>query len=96
MNFQTIVILSGALFLCLLVVFRTYTRRRWVPILALLAPTLFFSFRWARFRVAWLELGLAIGLALLGFLLWWILYGRRLPPPEQSSIRVWTKEDPFE
>lgn len=95
MSFQTIVILGLSLFLSLLAVFRTYPRRRWVSVLVLLAPALFFAVRWARFRSAWLELGLGIGIALFGIALWWILYGRTLPPPEESSIRVWSEEDPF-
>lgn len=95
MSIQTIVILCLSLFLSLLAVMRTYARRRWVTILVLLVPVLFFSIRWARFRSAWLELGLGFGLALLGILLWWLLYGRRLSPPQESEIRVWTEDDPF-
>jgi hypothetical protein len=95
MSFQTIAILSVTLFLCLLAVIRTYSRRRWLTLLVLLVPSIVFSIRWARLRAAWLELGIGAGIALLGFMLWWILYGRRLPKPEESSIRVWTQEDPF-
>jgi len=95
MSYQTIAILGLSLFLSLLAVIRTYARRRWISILVLLVPAVFFSFRWARFRSTWLELGIGFGIALLGVLLWWILYGRKLSPPEESKIRVWTEEDPF-
>jgi hypothetical protein len=39
------------------------------------------------------ELAAALGLAVLALGLWWILLGRRLPPPAEPAIRVWTKDD---
>lgn len=95
MNIQTVLILGIALCLSLLAVIRTYPRRRWVTALVLLAPVIFFSIRWAKFRSAWLELGVGAAIALLVLLLWWFTIGRKLPPPEESSIRVWTEDDPF-
>ncbi len=95
MNFQTVVILAVALFLSLLAVLRTYPQRRWVTALVLLLPVGFFSIRWAGYRDAWAELGLGSGIAFAGVLLWWFTYGRKIPPPTESDIRVWSEEDPF-
>ncbi len=95
MRYQTIAILSVAHFLSLLAVLRTYARRRWVTIVALLFPVLYFSVRWANYRDAWTELGIGFGIALVGILIWWVSYGRKLAPPKESSIRVWSEEDPF-
>jgi hypothetical protein len=95
MDLQSISILSMAIFLSLLAVLRTYSRRRWVTILALLLPVIFFSVRWARYRSAWIELGIGTGIALLGLSAWWVLYGRKISPPKESSIRVWSEDDPF-
>lgn len=95
MNLQTVFILSAAFFLSTIAVFRTYTRRRWVPIVVLLLPTIIFSIRWARFRSAWLELLTGVGIAVLGVVIWWFFYGRKLDPPKEDTIRVWTEDDPF-
>ncbi len=95
MNLQASAILVLAFFFSLLAVLRTYRRRRWVTASALLLPVLFFSVRWARYREAWLELASGIGIAILGILVWWVAYGRKIPPPQESSIRVWSEEDPF-
>jgi uncharacterized membrane protein len=51
--------------------------------------------RWAAYRQAWAELGLAVLLAGVVCAVWWLAYGRRLPPPTDDNIRVWTKDDPF-
>jgi len=53
------------------------------------------AFRWASFRQAWPELGLAVAAAAAICLAWWFAYGRRLPKPTDDNIRVWTKDDPF-
>jgi hypothetical protein len=95
MSFQSISILGIAIFLSLLAVVRTYPRRRWVTVLVLLIPVIFFSIRWARYRDAWTELIAGSGIALVGMLAWWLLYGRKISPPEESSIRVWSEDDPF-
>jgi hypothetical protein len=68
-------------------------RRRWI-ILLLPIPTMILVVRWAIYRQAWLETGLASVLAAAAFTLWWLAIGRRLPPPE-DTIRVWTQDDPF-
>ncbi len=95
MNLQTIFILCAAFFLCLIAVMRTYARRRWVTVIVLVLPTLIFSIRWARFRSAWSELFTGGGLAIACIVIWWFLYGRKLDPPKEDTIRVWTEEDPF-
>jgi len=51
--------------------------------------------RWAAYRQAWAELVVATLAAGLICVLWWFAYGRRLPPPTDDNIRVWTKDEPF-
>jgi hypothetical protein len=53
------------------------------------------AIRWAGYRQTWLELAVAVLLSSVICLAWWFGYGRRLPPPSDDNIRVWTKEDPF-
>ena len=69
-------------------------RRRWmmtsIPLVVAILALL-----WAAYRRAWAELGVAAVAAAAISLGWWFAYGRRLPPPTDDNIRVWTKEDPF-
>jgi hypothetical protein len=69
-------------------------RRRWLLALTLIAVVVLAS-RWAAYRQAWAEFGVAALAATAVVLLWWFSHGRRLPPPTDDNIRVWTKEDPF-
>ena len=69
-------------------------RRRWmitsIPLVVAILALL-----WAAYRRAWAELGVAAVAAAAIGLGWWFAYGRRLPPPTDDNIRVWTKEDLF-
>ena len=87
----TLAILFGA---TAIVHARTLARRRRVFLLLWLAIAVLI-YRWAIFRGAWTELAAAAGIALAVFLLWWIVWGRRLAAPADDNIRVWTEEDPF-
>ena len=69
-------------------------RRRWMVALIPLVVVVL-ALRWASYRQAWAELGVAVVAAAVICLGWWFAYGRRLPPPTDDNIRVWTKEDPF-
>ena len=90
----TVLGLAALLFILALVAVRSERhRRRWIVLLVPI-PLVVLVVRWAIYRQAWLETGLASALAVIAFALWWIAVGRRLPPPE-DTIRVWTKDDPF-
>ncbi len=95
MDWQTVGLLGALLFVVTLAVLRSVPRLRRVIILVLPLPAGFLVYRWAAYRGAWRELGLAAALGLAALGLWWWAVGRRLPPPGESPIRVWTKDDPF-
>jgi len=93
-DWPTTILLATVLFLLGLVALRGERRlRRWI-ILLLPIPSVYLILRWAAYRQAWDEAGVAALLALTALGIWWRLRGRHLPPPA-SSIRVWSKDDPF-
>jgi hypothetical protein len=95
MNWETGLVLGGILFVLGIVILRSEPRtRRWI-FLILPLPTAVLVYRWVRYEGAWSELAVGIATGFIALLAWWILVGRRLPPPTGSSIRVWTKDDPF-
>lgn len=96
MNLQNIILLGAGYFILFIIYLRTEKRIKLLVVLVLLLPMVFFSTRWATYRGAWLDLGLGVVMALSGIGVWWLLIGRKLPPPKGSTIRVWTKDDPFE
>jgi hypothetical protein len=95
MNWETAIVLGGLLFVVALVSVRSEPRtRRWL-ILILPLPTAVLVYRWVRYEKVWVELGFGVAVAGIAVFVWWVLIGRRLPPPTGSCTRVWTKDDPF-
>jgi hypothetical protein len=95
MNWQNVFLLAGGITLLTLVLLRSVPKiRRWILLLIAL-PTAVLIVRWANFRSAWGDLAAALGIAVAVLLLWWRVYGRHLPPPQESQIKVWTEDDPF-
>ena len=75
---------------------RSVPRRRWLTVLVLDFPLLVLIVRWAAFRHAWADLAVGLAGSVLAFAGWWILRGRKLGPPRDDNIRVWTQDDPPE
>jgi membrane protein implicated in regulation of membrane protease activity len=95
MNWQNVLLLAIGILLLGLVLIRSVRRiRLWIFILVGI-PTIVVTLRWANFRSAWFDLGVSMILAIAVILIWWQVYGRRLPPPQESQIKVWTEDDPF-
>lgn len=94
MNWQTFGLLSIAFLGIGLLHARTIPKRRRVFLLVWLIVGVLI-YRWANYRGAWAEVGLAAALALIVFGLWWLFYGRKLPTPSDEGIRVWSEDDPF-
>ncbi len=95
MDWQSALVIAGIFTAIALTLLRTTPRRRRWVLLLVPAPTCFLIYRWTAFREAWTELVAALLLAVLVTGVWWLAYGRRLPPPSDGKIRVWTRDDPF-
>ncbi len=95
MSWQTSILLGALVFVACIAVLRTPRRvRRWI-ILILPLPLVVLIYRWAAYRRAWFDLAIALVIGIAGLGLWWGFWGRRLPAPNDETIRVWTKDDPF-
>jgi hypothetical protein len=87
------VFLTIAFVLVLLAWQRTVSKRRWLTLLVIVVPVVFFTFRWARFKKQLLEWQLAAGIAIVSNALFWIVYGRTHPPGYKGDITVLGMED---
>jgi hypothetical protein len=96
MDILSSLVIALSFLLTFAAVLRTVPNRRFLTIIFLLLPLTVFSYRWSLFRGTRMEWFIGLACAFVLFAAWWIIKGRRLPPPDDSNIRVWTKEDPFE
>jgi hypothetical protein len=94
MNWQTVLLLAAAFLGISLLHARTIPKRRKIFLIVWLIVAILI-YRWANYRGAWREVGIAAASAFLFFIIWWVVYGRRLPTPTDDGIRVWSEEDPF-
>ncbi len=95
MDWWAALILAAILTSLTLAVVRSDKRRRRRLLLLIPLPLLLLVCRWASYRHAWIELAVAVAITGAVVAAWWLAYGRRLPPPSDDNIRVWTQNDPF-
>jgi hypothetical protein len=96
MDWLTILILVCVFTISFMLWMRTVPKRRFVTFLFLLLPIVILTMRWAAYRKSWAEWLLSAGAAMVLLLIWWLSIGRKLPTPKDGTVRVWTKDDPFE
>ena len=75
-----------------LVWLRSDRRARWAPLLFFTLPGIGLLCFWATYRGRFAELWAGLGLALGLTVLWWLLWGRRLPPADSGNIKVFERE----
>ena len=78
--------------LIFVVVLRTDLRARWAGLLLFAVPGLGLLCFWAAYRAQFNALWVGLGLGVLVTLVWWLAWGRRLPPQDSDKIKVWEKE----
>ncbi len=73
--------------------FRVERKGRWVAIFFLAGPVCFLMYALAQIRDHMVELFTALGIAAVAFLLWYLVYGRKMPTPTSDNIKVWKPDD---
>lgn len=90
MNWPNILPLSLGLALCLIAFVRV--ERKWLwAVMVLNGFVGYLIWQWAQFTGQWAEVWTSVGLAVGLVLVWWLVRGRKLPPPI-STIKVWGQD----
>jgi len=92
-DWQTTLLLAVAFLGIGLVWLRIERRMRRFVFFILVVPVAFLVCRWAAFRSAWPEALISLGIAAASLAIWWVTFGRKLPTPQGSTIRIITEED---
>lgn len=90
MNWPNILPLTGSLVICLIALLRV--ERKWLWAVVVLTGFVgYLIWQWVTFTGQWAEVGTSAGLAVGIVLVWWLVRGRKLPPPI-STIKVWGQD----
>jgi hypothetical protein len=90
MNWPNVVPLTFGAVICLIALLRV--ERKWLwAVIVLVGGVGYLVWRWAQFTGQWVEVWTSAGLALGIVGVWWLVRGRKLPPPV-STIKVWGQE----
>jgi hypothetical protein len=90
MNWANVLPLTGGLVICLIALLRVERRWRWV-VLVMNGFVGYLIWQWVKFNGQWAEMWTSAGLAVGIVVVWWLVRGRKLPPPI-STIKVWGQE----
>jgi len=71
---------------------RTDLRARWTALAFFAVPGLGLLCFWAAYRSQFGAFWAGLGAALVITLVWWLAWGRRLPPADSNNIKVWGQE----
>ncbi len=71
---------------------RSDRRARWAALLFYTLPGIGLLCFWAVYRARYGELFAGLGLGFGLTLIWWLIWGRRMPPPDSGKIKVWGQE----
>lgn len=93
MNTSNLIVLAVIFTAVLLLVQRTERRRWWLTALILIVPVGFLTYRWAIYRGQVIETLIALGVAAVLNVLFWLFYGRLHPPLSSDDIHVIGMED---
>lgn len=92
MDGSTIVGVTAALLVLLLLVRRVERRALGVFVLVFVLPLALLIVVWAHLWGRWPEVGVAAGITLVIAVVVWALFGRRLTRASSDSIQVWGQE----
>ena len=92
MNWFRLIAFTAIWTIIFLVWARTDVKARWTALVFMTIPGLGLMCFWASYRGQFGEFWAGLGLGLVVTFLWWLFYGRRLPPSNSDNIKVWGQE----
>ena len=90
MNWPNVLPLTAGFVICFIAFLRVERRWLWAVIL-LIGFVSYLIWQWVKFTGQWAEVWTSVALALVIVGLWWLVRGRKLPPPI-STIKVWGQD----
>ncbi|MBI3361273.1 MAG: hypothetical protein HY023_09200 [Chloroflexi bacterium] len=71
---------------------RTDLRAKWAALVFFTVPGIGLLCFWAAYRGRFGDCGLGLGIAIVVTVVWWLIWGRKIPPADSDRIKVWGQE----
>ncbi|HJO91382.1 MAG TPA: hypothetical protein QF606_06915 [Anaerolineales bacterium] len=93
LQWNIVFLLTLATLAILFLFFRVEKKARWISLIFLVIPVCSLMYRLSQWRMQIPELRMGLLCGIIMYVIWHLLYGRKIPLPSSENIKVWRQDD---
>ncbi|MEE3229223.1 MAG: hypothetical protein VX237_09035 [Chloroflexota bacterium] len=93
LQWNIVFLLTLATLAILFLFFRVEKKARWISLIFLVIPVCSLMYRLSQWRMQIPELRMGLLCGIIMYVIWHLLYGRKIPLPSSDNIKVWGQDD---
>ena len=93
LQWDIVFLLTLATLAILFLFFRVEKKARWISLIFLVIPVCSVMYRLSQWRMQIPELRMGLLCGIIMYVIWHLLYGRKIPLPSSDNIKVWGQDD---
>ena len=93
LQWDIVFLLTLATLAILFLFFRVEKKARWISLIFLVIPVCSLMYRLSQWRMQIPELRMGLLCGITMYVIWHLLYGRKIPLPSSDNIKVWGQDD---
>ncbi|MBO36262.1 MAG: hypothetical protein CL612_00310 [Anaerolineaceae bacterium] len=93
LQWNIVFLLTLATLAILFLFFRVEKKARWISLIFLVIPVCSLMYRLSQWRMQIPELRMGLLCGIIMYVIWHLLYGRKIPLPSSENIKVWGQDD---
>mgnify|MGYP001419553439 FL=1 len=93
LQWDIVFLLTLATLAILFLFFRVEKKARWLSLIFLVIPVCSLMYRLSQWRMQIPELRMGLLCGIIMYVIWHLLYGRKIPLPSSENIKVWGQDD---
>ena len=93
LQWDIVFLLTLATLAILFLFFRVEKKARWISLIFLVIPVCSLMYRLSQWRMQIPELRMGLLCGIIMYVIWHLLYGRKIPLPSSDNIKVWGQDD---
>ena len=93
LQWDIVFLLTLATLAILFLFFRVEKKARWISLIFLVIPVCSLMYRLSQWRMQIPELRMGLLCGIIMYVIWHLLYGRKIPLPSSENIKGWGQDD---